>query len=194
MKVCSKCKIEKEESEFRKRDKKKSGLFAWCTPCEVEYKSHYYIINREKIKNKSKEYGRKHKPQKKQYRKEYYQKNKEKILLKSMEYVIDHRDRVRVNKRKWAENNKDRTSKTKTDWYIKNKEMVLKEDKERRDSLSDSYIVRNLKNLGVTENFIEYNPEIIDVKRTILKITRKIKQNGNTNNKKKKNLFKRSWL
>ena len=63
MKLCSKCKIEKENTDFHK-DKNK------CKECYKEL----YLNNKEKIKDKSKEYYIKNKDKKK----EYYIKNKDK--------------------------------------------------------------------------------------------------------------------
>lgn len=33
MKVCTKCKVEKEDQEFHKDLRKKTGLFTWCKLC-----------------------------------------------------------------------------------------------------------------------------------------------------------------
>ena len=59
MKVCSKCLIEKEISEFRKDLQNKDGHKHICKECIKEYN----IKNKEKIQS---------------YRKEYYIKNREK--------------------------------------------------------------------------------------------------------------------
>jgi len=45
MKVCTKCKIEKNKSEFSKYKNKKDGLQLYCKKCEKEYK----INNKNKI-------------------------------------------------------------------------------------------------------------------------------------------------
>jgi hypothetical protein len=37
MKTCSKCKIEKSKSEFRKNKSKKDGLDSWCKTCGYAY-------------------------------------------------------------------------------------------------------------------------------------------------------------
>jgi hypothetical protein len=49
-KICSKCKIEKDESEFSKSKDKKDGLYCNCKKCIKEH----YINNKNKILEKKK--------------------------------------------------------------------------------------------------------------------------------------------
>jgi hypothetical protein len=64
MKICSKCKKEKDESEFKEDKRFKSGLFTYCKDCYREYHNKY---QREYSKtNKWKEY---YKPYQKEYQK-----------------------------------------------------------------------------------------------------------------------------
>ena len=90
MKVCSKCKKEKELSLFSKQKKGKNGLHSYCKSCEKEYRENnkeklneyfkeYYENNKEKHKEYCKEYRENNKEKHKEYRKEYYENNKEKI-------------------------------------------------------------------------------------------------------------------
>ena len=39
-KVCSKCRVEKEESEFHKRRTAKDGIDIWCKSCKKEAQKH----------------------------------------------------------------------------------------------------------------------------------------------------------
>ena len=57
MKVCSRCNISKEATEFRKRSAVSHGLTAWCKQCFSEY-------DRERYKNSDKERQRKKRNQK----------------------------------------------------------------------------------------------------------------------------------
>lgn len=89
MKMCSGCKIEKDNSEFNKNSKNKDGLQQHCTACRKanyqknrEYyldksKKHYHNpANKEKIKKSKKEYAKKNKERDAAYNKEYRQKYK----------------------------------------------------------------------------------------------------------------------
>lgn len=55
MKICTKCKVEKEEKEFGVTKQTKDGLKCWCKPCNVEYSTAYRNKNRESMS----EYSRK---------------------------------------------------------------------------------------------------------------------------------------
>ncbi len=46
MKHCTKCRKQKDESEFSKNRNNKDGLRFWCKKCEREYKRRYYKKNR----------------------------------------------------------------------------------------------------------------------------------------------------
>ena len=78
MKKCSRCKIEKELTEFRENKTAKNGLRSECKSCEKEY--------REKNKEREKEYREKNKERIKEYVKEWYQQNKERVRERNKEY------------------------------------------------------------------------------------------------------------
>lgn len=69
MKVCSKCKVEKDEVEFHKETNSKDGLVSWCKSCVSIY---------------GKIYRKPHAEENKQYQKEYrnINKNSNKIIPK----------------------------------------------------------------------------------------------------------------
>lgn len=92
MKKCSKCDIEKQDTEFFKRKKSLDGLAAMCKDCSREYQKEYKkenkkklqerdkkysFRNKEKIKKYQDEYRKNHREEAKEYQKEYYKKNKE---------------------------------------------------------------------------------------------------------------------
>ena len=53
MKVCQKCKINKDESEFHRYQKNKDGLQTWCKECKAKIKHDY--IRRPEIKKRNAE-------------------------------------------------------------------------------------------------------------------------------------------
>lgn len=75
MKRCSKCGIEKDESEFYKNATCKDGRRIYCIKCQIVLTKEYYQKNKEKEKKRSKEKYQNNL----QYSKEYRQKNKEKM-------------------------------------------------------------------------------------------------------------------
>ncbi len=70
MKVCTKCKIEKEDSSFS-IDKKRMKLRSWCNKCVYEKVREWNIKNREKITEYQANYRKTYNYA--QYRKQYYQ-------------------------------------------------------------------------------------------------------------------------
>ena len=90
-KTCSKCKIEKDVSEFYKQ---KRGVMSKCKECFKKYRKEYYKENKEKINKNQKEYYEKNK----NYHKEYNKSKKYKEYQK--EYQKDnviHKTRLRLN-------------------------------------------------------------------------------------------------
>jgi hypothetical protein len=80
-KICSKCKVEKDISNFYSDKRKSDGLYSQCKECFLEKNNSYKQNNKEKIKSK---------------RKDYYQSNK------SIEI-----ERVKL----WQKNNKNKITK-----------------------------------------------------------------------------------
>ena len=53
-KTCSKCKNLKNVKDFNKRKKGKGGLCERCKCCDKEYRSKYYLKNKDKIDKRKK--------------------------------------------------------------------------------------------------------------------------------------------
>lgn len=117
MKICSKCKQEKDSSLFAKASRNKDGLQHHCKACNVEYR----LENKEKILINNKSYYKKNKDdilvQKKsyylenrqeilEYKQEYYENNSEELVLKKREYRVLNPDTYRI----WASKNKDKVA------------------------------------------------------------------------------------
>ncbi len=114
-KVCTKCKEEKDVTEFHTHRKK-------CKECISEYKKKYYIINKDKIikhRNINKE-------KIKVSQKEYYIKNKEKLNEYGVEYRKNNREkRIEIN-REYRKNNKEKIKEIDKEYRKNNKEKINK--------------------------------------------------------------------
>lgn len=104
-KVCSKCGIEKDASEFAKRKQSIDGLAHICKFCKAEY-------DRERRKKPE---VRKRKRELDavwrqngglEYFKEYYQIHKTKMLSDSRQWALDHPEEMRQYRSKWSEKDK----------------------------------------------------------------------------------------
>ena len=107
MKICYKCKIEKDESEFGKAKPSKDGLRYSCKKCEKEYKKEYYQENKEAIKEYKKEYNQNNKESIKENKKKYRQNNKESIKEYKKEYNQNNKESIKEYHKEYRQNNKD---------------------------------------------------------------------------------------
>lgn len=90
MKICSRCKIEKDESEFTKKASSKDGLYSWCRVCSRLYQK---VIDS--------------KPESKKKKRDYYLQNKSKILECGKEYRVKvGRDVMNAYQRKYLKTEK----------------------------------------------------------------------------------------
>ena len=102
MKTCSKCKAEKESSEFGKRKLAKDGLQSCCKPCSNETNKAYRKNNKEKIKAYNKahrpsEYSERRRAYDKAYNKNRRETNKDDIREKARVYRKANRERINIS-------------------------------------------------------------------------------------------------
>ncbi len=139
MKVCTKCKESKDESEFYHDPKMKLGLQSACKKCHYIMTSNY--IKTKEGKASCKKCREKHRGQYAESHKKYYQKNRDKILKEHKIYNKIYRDKNRedINRKArkfYSDNPENRESKNKKslEYYYNNRERILKEMKEKRDN------------------------------------------------------------
>ena len=155
-KFCKKCGEEKNIDEFSTDKRNKNGLSCKCKTCYKEYRdTHFkkYQKNKEKATT---------------YNKIYYQLNKEKIINAVREWEklnpnIKYKEAKAKASRKYYNNNIDLV-----------KEKSKNRHKKAKEQCKDFYIKRLLKEDGFSSELI--NPELIIIKRDIIKIKRVIKQ------------------
>ncbi|MDD4242808.1 MAG: hypothetical protein PHG08_00715 [Bacilli bacterium] len=93
MKVCTKCGVEKEESEFYIRKSNIDGLRSNCKKCERKSNKKYYEKNKENIIKHSNYYYEKNKEMCVERMNEYYQNNREKCNISSKEYYQNNKEK-----------------------------------------------------------------------------------------------------
>lgn len=104
MKRCTKCHIEKELSEFNKRNNSKSGYKSRCRECTHEDSRIYKLNNEEHVKERNKKKSRK--PKSVEYRRQYYIDNKENILSKQRKRYILNKSKIDESKRAYNKTDK----------------------------------------------------------------------------------------
>ena len=140
MRICSKCNIEKENSQFYNERSQQ------CKSCKKDYQNQRYKeksdsinlnrrILRESLddvdKQKEKDYHSKYRiensEQIKLSKKIWYESNKPEFLKKQKEYRKINRDRIRIKKREYYRINKSRFSKRRKEKLSKNILFKVKE-------------------------------------------------------------------
>ena len=110
-KICTKCKQEKELSEFSIRDIKRQYYKSHCKNCDRLYRQEnaeairikrkiYDNKNKEKIRASDKEYRRNNSDKIKEYSKEHYEKNKEKIREQKKKYREENKIKIKEYRQK----------------------------------------------------------------------------------------------
>lgn len=98
MKVCTKCNIEKEDTDFTKSSRNKNGLHHCCKECLKKYRENnkenikkWRDDNKDRIVELHKKWDMNNKDKRRLYNKEYKQKNKEKNREKINKYYSDRK-------------------------------------------------------------------------------------------------------
>jgi hypothetical protein len=121
MKTCTKCKIEKDFSEFYKDIRSTDNHWSSCKECAKQYR----LFNSDKIKQ--------YKLNNKNNRKIYKLNNKDKIY----QYEINNKERLREYRKQYALKNSEKITKYKKEYRLKNKKILNKKvlDRQSKDPL-----------------------------------------------------------
>jgi len=161
MKICNKCKENKDSSEFYKNKRYKDGLYPNCKVCESKRTLKYYENNREKqISN----------------RKARYYKNHESELSKKREY--DEVNREKVNKK--ARERYHENIEYAREYYINNKDVILDRNKKWIENNKEYFNKINSKN---TQKWLKANPHVVIWRQILYRTIRRIggKKESSTN-------------
>lgn len=126
MKVCTKCKVEKEFSEFIKNKNCKNGLKPQCKQCLKKY----YLDNKQKRKEYLEKNKEKIKEQRKEYYKQYYKQNKDKLIQYHKKYTYENNEHLKKYAKQYREKNKEKNKEYKKIYLQKNKNIINKKLKE----------------------------------------------------------------
>ncbi len=111
---------------------------------------------------------------KKEYRAIYHEKNKERISQTNKKYKEKNKERISQTNKKYKEKNKEKEKRYIQKYTEENKEALILKDRKRIEMMSNYYIVKTLRQQGIPKDQIA--PELIELKRAILKVKRAIKQ------------------
>jgi hypothetical protein len=184
-KQCNACKLTKELIEFHTRKTGVLGRRSECIACEKERGKKYRLENKDKLKQKQKEYYYadveksrkqqlaryyKHRDERMAYMKKYREKNKDKLNANARADYYANYDHYRAKWKEYYENNKEFVNNLGKKWREKNVEKIIATDKKRAKELTDSYVRSQL--LKRSKIKIDIPQEFIEVKRLQIKIWR----------------------
>lgn len=107
-KVCTKCKIEKNVTDFGNDKAKSDGKHPSCKSCKSVSDKRYKQNNQDKVKENDKKYYQKNSEKIKDRAREWYLDNKEHHLAVSKQWRLDNQEKWKEGKRKWNEANKSK--------------------------------------------------------------------------------------
>jgi hypothetical protein len=93
MKTCSKCKTEKEESEFCKDSRRKDKLTPWCKACQRESGAKRRLNNKDKDRERTSR---------------WYRENKDRVREREAKRRKDDPEKERSRQRAWVEKNREK--------------------------------------------------------------------------------------
>ena len=118
MKICSKCREEKPLTAFYKDRSRPDGYKAQCKTCQKKVADVHYAENRERIKNRSRN---------------YYAKNKERVSIQKREYCQLNKQEIADKSKLWRENNPEKVKERSKKKYAANRTKSLEDAKKWRD-------------------------------------------------------------
>lgn len=146
-KICCRCGLEKELSDFPKENSKYRNP---CKQCKKEYLKEYYLKNKDKATK---------------HNKEYYFKNKDKILLVNKEYRLKNKDKIKQIEKEYRKQNKNIISEKKKTYYENNKKEILDKSKQYYKNNKEKIIEKNTKYYEKNKNHLMDKAKIRNAKR-----------------------------
>lgn len=125
MKQCTKCKEEKQFSQYNRDRTSKDGLRSSCKLCLSAQRKIYLENNKEKDLVTRRKYREKNREKILTKQKQYREKNKEKILERNRKYRENNRERVVAIEKKSREKNKEKVVEWNRKYREKNREKII---------------------------------------------------------------------
>jgi len=137
VKVCLRCNIKKQFSEFSKDKVRKSGYHPYCKKCKCEIskknKEGWTDKQREEKRQYLKQYNKENFEQIKQIKKEYQDNNYEHLKRKKQEYIEKNQEILKAKKKIYRDVNKERLNAKQREYYRNPKILKKLKDRYRRD-------------------------------------------------------------
>ena len=203
-KICRICKEEKALNQYYSSKVNKDGFVNSCKTCVKIITKKNRLKNPEKYNEHAKRWRDKNREKANENSKNWRLSNPEKMKQSKEKYRTENSEKVKESYKIWADINREKLQEQRKEWYNKNKEYannwrhkncekaneygknwrlrnpekVNKKGKNRIEQLKDSYIRPILKkNSNLKTEDIP--PDLIELKRIIIKTKRLIKELSN---------------
>jgi hypothetical protein len=131
MKLCSKCKIEKYESNFNKNKNRKDGLQHYCKQCKSLINKKYAENNKDNVVNRVKKWKKENRDKCNKNDKQWRLKNPEKYKEIYKKYKINNKAKIReLAKNRWTKH-KDKMKSDLKEWRKSNTERLREYERKR---------------------------------------------------------------
>ena len=151
-KVCNKCGVEKQLSDFNKEAKRKDGFNLCCRSCNIEYMREYRKNHKANKSESQKKYYNKSKEKISLYQKGYRENNNEKIVENNKKYYIENKDKINERNNKYNEEHSEERLEHGKKYRNENKEKEIERHKKYREEYPD-------KSKGSSKKYREENPD-----------------------------------
>jgi hypothetical protein len=140
MPVCNKCGEEKEQDQFPRDKKSKTGYSYQCKKCNCArskayaeshpewneaYQEKYRKDHAQELQEYGKAYAGVHKEKIQRYLQTYRKLNKEQLAEQATIYWQNNKDKIRTYKQQWQVENAERIRENKHDNYMKNRSSII---------------------------------------------------------------------
>lgn len=165
MKSCTKCKIEKDESEFGKDISRKDGLYVYCKKCKKLESKKYRLKHDIKIKKDSSKYRQDHNIDIKKSATKYREEHRKIINENNRNIYAKNIEKERARSRKDYINNLQDRKKYQEEYRKVNKELIKIRisnwQKNNKGKMNAKTARRRAKKLKASPNWGELNDFII---------------------------------
>ena len=119
MKQCTKCKEEKQFSQFYKNCTAKDGFRPHCKSCVSAQQKKYKENNTEKVRASKRKYRENNRESIRAKQRKFNEKNRESMRASRRKYAENNRESIRASQRKYADNNREKILASQRKWKKK---------------------------------------------------------------------------
>ena len=171
-KKCTKCGEVKPYGMFGKDKSRKDGIAFNCKECEKLRQIEYAFRNPEKRKACYKKYRESNREIVRASQIRHRENNYEKIKSRKIQHRKNNKATYAIYEKKYRDNNRLKVRRSSLDYFYRNKDRITEITNSKIEGLHTSYLTSRLRKDGFSLEHIKAHPELIEIKRLIIKTKR----------------------